>query len=324
MKKFLQTIFAVEQHPRQGLFMFEWAMAVYLLLTLVMITFSYSTLVNPESMLFGRLRVVIVTALLWGIYRLYPCRVTVALRLGGLSAMLAWWYADTYELNRSLPNLDHVFAQLEQSLFGCQPSLEFSRLMPWDVVSELLYLGYYSYFYLILATALLYYIIRYEEFERATFVLMGSFFAYYLVFDFLPVVGPQYYYEAIGLDSVQRGIFPDVGNYFMTHQELFPAPGHDGNFFRSFVEGGAVRAGERPTAAFPSSHVGLSTVVCCLLVRFGRMEHNWRPLYIFLPFYVLLCLATVYIHAHYAVDAIAGFVTGLMLYFGLSMVCRRR
>ena len=33
------------------------------------------------------------------------------------------------------------------------------------------------------------------------------------------------------------------------------------------------------------------------------------------PFYVFLCLATVYIQAHYAIDALAGLVSGTLLYF---------
>lgn len=34
-----------------------------------------------------------------------------------------------------------------------------------------------------------------------------------------------------------------------------------------------------------------------------------------LPFYVLMCFATVYILAHYAIDAIAGLITGVAFYF---------
>ena len=73
----------------------------------------------------------------------------------------------------------------------------------------------------------------------------------------------------------------------------------------------AKAAGERPTAAFPSSHVGVSTV-CMWLAYHAR---NRRLLYFLTPFYVFLCLATVYIQAHYAIDAIAGLVSGTLLYF---------
>ena len=46
------------------------------------------------------------------------------------------------------------------------------------------------------------------------------------------------------------------------------------------------------------------------------MAHPQQELlYIMAPFYVLLCFATVYIQAHYAIDAIAGLITGTMFYF---------
>jgi len=45
----------------------------------------------------------------------------------------------------------------------------------------------------------------------------------------------------------------------------------------------------------------------------------WRSgsrklLFSLLPFYVFLCMATVYIQAHYVIDAIAGVVTGVVFY----------
>lgn len=307
-------IFEKTASPVKGLLTIEWAMLAYMLITLSMIIFCYTDLVTPDQMLWGRLSVAIATAMAWGVYRLYPCRMTVALRVGVQSSFMAWWYADTYEINRILPNLDHVFAKAEQWMFGCQPSWEFSIACPWDVFSEMMYLGYYSYFYLIVFNAVLYFILRYEDFTKVAAVTMASFFLYYLIFDFIPVTGPQYYYEAIGVDNVVKGIFPDVGNYFLNHNEMMHAPGMEGGIFRSLIESGTVHEGERPTAAFPSSHVGLSTVVGFMLFRLCRLRRDWRPMYVFTPLYLLLCMATVYIHAHYLIDALAGFVTGALFY----------
>ena len=70
-------------------------------------------------------------------------------------------------------------------------------------------------------------------------------------------------------------------------------------------------AGERPTAAFPSSHVGVTTVCMFLLFRSGnRKVFLW-----ILPLAVLMFFATVYIQAHYAIDAIAGLVSGTLLFY---------
>lgn len=82
-------------------------------------------------------------------------------------------------------------------------------------------------------------------------------------------------------------------------------------------------AGERPTAAFPSSHVGVSTILMLLVWS----SKNRKLLLFLLPFYVLLCLSTVYIYAHYAIDVLAGWVSALLLYavlyFGYGRWCRK-
>ena len=60
--------------------------------------------------------------------------------------------------------------------------------------------------------------------------------------------------------------------------------------------------GERPAAAYPSSHVGMSTVCMMLAWRTGNKWLFW----ILMPFYVVLCCSTVYIKAHYLIDSISG------------------
>ena len=122
-------------------------------------------------------------------------------------------------------------------------------------------------------------------------------------------------YKAVGISNITHGIFPDVQYYFSNHHDCLPSPGYTDGIFYDLVED-AKAAGERPTAAFPSSHVGISTI-CMLLAWHSR---NKKLLFIMLPFYILLCLATVYIQAHYAIDAIAGFITALIFYFGYSLL----
>ena len=43
-----------------------------------------------------------------------------------------------------------------------------------------------------------------------------------------------------------------------------------------------------------------------------------------LPFYILMCLSTVYIYAHYAIDAIAGLLTGILLYFMFVIIYKKK
>jgi membrane-associated phospholipid phosphatase len=257
-------------------------------------------------------------AALWGVYRMVPCRLTMFCRVTLQLAMLSWWYPDTYELNRVLPNLDHHFAQMEQTLFGCQPALLFSQKLTWPVWSELMYLNYSSYFVLILTVTLYYFLCRYQEFQRASLVIIGSFFAFYVVFDLLPVTGPQYYYLAAGPDNIAAGVFPNVGDYFLTHNEMMTMPGYQDGFFYQFMVH-AHAAGERPTAAFPSSHVGVTIVMLMLALR---TKSRWLSWFVGVML-ALMCLSTVYIRAHYAIDVIAGLAVGFIFYTIMMAVSAR-
>lgn len=313
----MRDLFKIEAKPQRGLLALEWVMLAYLAFTLLMVFFTYTKVVNPEAMIWGRVRIVVVTLAMWGVYRMIPCKVTKFARIAVQMALLSWWYPDTYELNRLLPNLDHVFAGIEQNVFGCQPALLFAKALPWTVVSELMDMGYASYYPMIALAAVYYFVWKYSEFERASFVIMASFFAYYVIFVLVPVAGPTFYYKAVGIDTVMSGVFPNIHDYFNTHTECLPSPGYTDGIFYQLVED-AKAAGERPTAAFPSSHVGISTVIM-LLVWHTR---NRRLFYCMLPFYCFLCMATVYIQAHYAIDAMAGLVSGIAFYFIFMFVSR--
>lgn len=309
---FIKQLFAIEKKPKRGLLSLEWLVLAYMAFTLVIVLFTFTKIENPDAMIWGRVRVGAITLALWVVYRLVPCRLTRGVRVCVQMALLAWWYPDTYELNRMFPNLDHIFAAWEQSLFGFQPALVFASNFSWPVVSELMSLGYASYYPIIALVTFFYFFCRYKEFERASFIILASFFIYYVVFIFVPVAGPTFYYKAVGISNITAGIFPNVHDYFNFHNDCLPTPGYVGGVFYDMVES-AKAAGERPTAAFPSSHVGVATI--CMLLSWH--SGNRRLLYFLVPFYVFLCLSTVYIQAHYVIDALAGLVSGIVLYYAL-------
>ena len=311
-------LFKREKKAAKGLLSFEWVAFGYLAFTVLMMIILWDKLTNAEDMIKGRIQFVLVTLALWAVYRLWPCRLTIFLRILGQMAFLGWWYPDTYEINRALPNLDHLFAGWEQSLFGCQPSLLFSQKITYGWFSELMCLGYVSYFPLMLITYLYYFFKRYKEFQMTAFVMLGAFFIYYVVFVLLPVTGPQFYYLAVGSEKIAAGIFPNIGDWFLTHSERMAAPGWTDGFWYHMLDL-THDAGERPTAAFPSSHVGVTTVVMLLALR----TRSKGLIFTILPFYILMCLSTVYIYAHYVIDAIAGMVTGILLYYLLITLWHR-
>lgn len=298
---------------RWGFMAPELAQFAYALLTAIVILFTWTNLEHPQQLLWGRITMLSGTIALWVVYKLWPCRFVVLCRIGYLLLMLSSWYPDTYNINSQFGCYDHFFASYEQDLFGMQPALWFSRIFSSAVVSELMYFGYVSYYLFFVVTIVYVFFRDYKQVERVTYIILAGFFICYAIFLFLPVTGPQYYYLAAGIEKIEHGSFPDVGTYFAHSTECLKAPGWDGGLFYNLCMM-AHGAGERPTAAFPSSHVAIATLV---MIMAGRMR-MWRYLLILAIPFIFLCLSTVYIQAHYAIDAIAGLFFGLMLFFILG------
>ena len=311
MNNRIKSFFVRETHPRRGLMAYEWVVMGYLLATLLYVLVMYHRLPNASSMLTQRVCILGGTLALWGLYRLMPCKALRVVRAGLQVTLLGRWYPDIFEINRIFPNLDHLFASWEQAIFGCQPALLFSQHCSSAFFSELMCLGYSSYYPLVAVVVVYYLFFREKEFERAIYVILGAFFLHYVLFILMPVTGPQFYYEAVGMDQIAEGVFPNLHDYFNYHQDRMTCPGYADGFFYSLVES-AHQAGERPVAAFPSSHVSICTVLMILVWRSRKL------FFCMLPFAILLFFSTVYIRAHYAIDALAGLMSGALSYWLLT------
>ena len=299
-----------------GLLRIECVALVYCLLTSLIIGALWTHLPLPTEQLEMRglwllaTALTVLIALKW--HNPLTCLIRTALQLAWLSI----WYPDVYEFNRILPNLDHLFAQTEQTLFGCQPALWLHEWLPGPIWSEAFNLGYWSYFPMILVLSISIFFkemraqqLRLVVFKQTTTLVLCSFFLYYAIYMFLPVAGPQFYFCAVGTSEIAAGHFPALGSYFSQPAEMLPAPGWSDGVFYHLVSN-AQSAGERPVAAFPSSHVGISTII--MILAFRRVRY---VAWCLLPFWILLVGATVYIQAHYAIDALAGLVSAPIILF---------
>ena len=81
MQKFITSLFKVEKKPLKGLMALEWVVMAYLILTLIITFFMYTSIRHPEQMIFGRLRIVAITAALWLVYLVYSGEVKKVLFL---------------------------------------------------------------------------------------------------------------------------------------------------------------------------------------------------------------------------------------------------
>ena len=63
--KFIKQLFAIEANPKRGLMALEWLVLAYATFTLLITLFTFTTLPNPEAMIWGRVRAVAMTLALW-------------------------------------------------------------------------------------------------------------------------------------------------------------------------------------------------------------------------------------------------------------------
>ena len=212
---------------------------------------------HPVQMLADRAVIAGMTFLLMYLYRLAPCKFSAFIRIVIQMSLLSYWYPDTFEFNRIFPNLDHIFASAEQWIFGGQPAVWFCLRFPQMWVSEPFNMGYFFYYPMILLVVVWYFLYRFDLFEKVSFVIVTAFFIYYLIYIFVPVAGPQFYFPAIGEDNVAQGIFPAIGDYFNHNQELLPGPGYEHGFFYNLVERLAAgrRASDGGIPQFACRHV---------------------------------------------------------------------
>lgn len=260
---------------------------VYLLITGIFIAYNYSVLVDFGSHLMVRLGVLLLLGLIlyaqsrskqkWIalVHWIYPL------------LLLAYLFKETAYMNHLFYHhyLDGWIVTVEKEFFGYLPSIVFSKNFPETWFSELMNFGYFSYYFMTIGVALLFFFKYPKEMERVIFIILSSFFIYYLFFIFFPTEGPVYFLQAPLNEQLHSGIFSHLVNL-------------------------ADRIGDGRTGAFPSSHVGMAVIYVILTYkRFPKLF--W--LITFLAF--LICFATVYIKAHYFLDAVGGLLSAPLIYF---------
>lgn len=205
--------------------------------------------------------------------------------------MLSYFYGETSLINHFIfsKNLDPIVYYWEEILFGFQPSIEFSIKFPQYWFSELLHFGYFSYYLLTIGVSITFYILRPALAEKVIFIIVTSFYIYYIVFIIFPVVGPQYYFSYPLNEVVDTGLFSQLVKLVQYY-------------------------GEHPTGAFPSSHVGMVII----FLHLSYMNIRWL-FWVIIPLFILILLATVFIKAHYVVDVFAGIISAPIVYY-FSMI----
>ncbi len=198
--------------------------------------------------------------------------------------------------------LDPVVIRWEQALFGFQPSMQFMASLPWLPVSEMFYAAYFSYYVMIAGVGIALFLRRREAFFHYVSVLSFVFYVCYLIYIFLPVIGPRLFSRSLGGFTLPPDILALVAPELLS----FPPQVTRGPFFRIMAL--IYDVFEAPGAALPSSHVAAS--ICTLWFSF---RYRLRIRYLHLVMVVLLCLSTIYCRYHYVIDVLAGLVAVAVL-----------
>jgi membrane-associated phospholipid phosphatase len=211
------------------------------------------------------------------------------------------FYRETGELNHMfVPDyLDPNFIQLDQQIFGEQPSLTFMQRLPYWPVSELFYVAYFSYYLMIVGVGLALFLRDRRQFFHYVSVVSFVFYVCYLIYIFTPVMGPRIFHRVINGYELPAEFQPLV-------LPEFPAAVQAGPFFQ--IMRWIYHTFEAPGAAFPSSHVTVA-----IATAFFSFRYLPRIRVIHTVMVVLLCLSTIYCRYHYAVDVAAGVVTAAVL-----------
>jgi membrane-associated phospholipid phosphatase len=172
--------------------------------------------------------------------------------------------------------------------------------LPYLAVSELLYASYFSYYLMIAGVGIALFFKDRREFFHFVSVISFLFYACYLCYIALPIVGPPVLFREI----------PDVhilGQFVAAAlNHPYPEALKHGPLFQLMAW--IYRVAEAPGAAFPSSHVAVA--LCTVFFSFRYLK---RIRWLHLVLAVLLCLSTVYCRYHYVVDVLAGVATAAIL-----------
>lgn len=206
------------------------------------------------------------------------------------------FFTSGYAYNRIIFTdwLDPFFMNIDLSIFGYLPSMQWGMQFDHWLISELFHLAYFCYYPMIVGLPLYLYFKNPKGFTELFFNLCFVFYLCYFIFSIFPVIGGRFIPEAMELTKTYRaGPFTHIMVYIY-------------------------RQSQHLGGAFPSSHIAIAIVLTIGALRFAR-----RMGYLFVIISVFLSLATVYCHYHWFIDAVFGVLTGVGGYYLANFTHRK-
>lgn len=185
-------------------------------------------------------------------------------------------------------DIDNRLIKIDEFLFGNQPSI---MLQPWisKPLTDFMSFSYSMFFvYPMLLPAILYFKGDYENFRKTLVSVIITFYIGYIGYIIFPAVGPKYTLSQLYQTHLEGGIITDKVNYLIEY---------------------SISAHTRRDC-FPSLH----NAVTLLTLLFAFKYLRWF-FYLLLPLALSLFFSTIYLRQHYVIDAFAGYVLALFMFY---------
>lgn len=264
----------------------------YLAITGIFIALFHSNLEHPWYHLAVRLVMVVV---LYALIRLCDGHrgVIKVLRYWYPAFLFPYFYTETASLNHMVFQgyWDPWLQQIDLAMFGTQPNLWLYDRLNHVGFNEVIHFCYFTYYFMSTILAVVLYARKSLDFPRVFFVVSAGFYSCYLMYMFIPAVGPLHLREGRFTEGV---LFIPIMDWIYAHAE-------------------------RPGAAFPSSHVAIAVMTILFSYRSHRLTF-----WIFLPLVAGLVFSTVYGFYHYVIDIIVGLAMGVLFYVVYNRLYDRR
>jgi len=181
---------------------------------------------------------------------------------------------------------DGVIDAWDKKVFGISPSVWMEKFTH-PIITEMLYILYFVYF--VLPIVLMFFIFNYRSqiiAEVSFFSILLNYYGAYIIYFFVPVVGPRFFLE---------------NEHAMELEGLFLSD-HIRNTINFF---------EPSTLdCFPSLHTSILVLITILAAKY------YEPFYrIYFVLSTVIIISLIYLRYHYLLDIIVGIIWGVVSYY---------
>ena len=217
------------------------------------------------------------------------------LRISSVSLILIYIYEASIRLSFIFYRTwqDQSIINLEQKIFGVQPTLWLQRFMSpglteWMMISYFLYFPLYPIF-----GAVLYFKRGENQMEDFLFTISVNNILCNIGYFLYPVANPISHIGHLYSIPLNGYLFTSIGEFI--RENLISTGG-----------------------AMPSGHVAAATIIWLMAYRYHRLSF-----YILAPFVILIYISSVYCRFHYVSDIVAGILVSLFIWWTMPFLRKR-